>query len=78
MLFIYYHIRKEIFEKLHFTLDSAIGCPLGSIFEVKGGKLNILDATEDVDELLMARDNSGKHRLNPDLIIKTVSFGSKL
>ncbi|XP_078349734.1 tRNA (adenine(58)-N(1))-methyltransferase non-catalytic subunit TRM6-like [Oculina patagonica] len=50
--------RKEIFEKLHFTLDSAIGCPLGSIFEVKGGKLSILDTTEDVDELLMAKDNS--------------------
>lgn len=46
--------RKELFEKLHFSLDSAIGCPLGSIFEVKGGKLSRLDAKEDVDELLVA------------------------
>lgn len=59
-------IRKEIFEKLHFMLDNAIGCPLGSIFEVKGGKLTRVDAKEDVDELLMAKDNIGKYRLNPD------------
>lgn len=70
MMSVIIKIRKEIFEKLHFTLDSAIGCPLGSIFEVKGGKLSILDTTEDVDELLMAKDNSGKYRWNP--------IGSKL
>lgn len=49
--------RREAFEKLHFTLDNAIGCPLGSLFEVKGGKLNRLDLTEDVNELLSAKDN---------------------
>lgn len=66
-----------MFEKLHFTLDSAIGYPLGSIFEVKGGKLSILDVREDVDELLMAKDNIGKHRFNPDLTQIVESFGSK-
>lgn len=55
-----YYTRKEAFDKLHFTLDNAIGLPLGSLFEVKGGKLNRLDLTEDVDELLAAKDDVGK------------------
>lgn len=50
----------ELFEKLHFTLDNAIGCALGSLFEVKGGKLKRLDTEEDVDELLVAKGNIGK------------------
>jgi len=54
-------IRKETFERLHFTLDSAIGCPLGSTFEVKGGKLSRFDAEEDVDELLKPKDNIGNY-----------------
>ena len=41
-------------------LDNAIGCPLGSIFEVKGGKLSRLEGKEDVDELLVAKPDSGK------------------
>jgi len=41
-------------------LDNAISCPLGSIFEVKGGKLNRLEGKEDVDELLVAKPDSGK------------------
>lgn len=49
--------RKETFERSHFTLDSAIGCPLGSTFEVKGGKLSRFDAEEDVDELLKPKNN---------------------
>ena len=54
-------IRKETFERTHFTLDSAIGCPLGSTFEVKGGKLSKFDAEEDVDELLKPKSNIGKY-----------------
>jgi len=54
-------IRKETFERLHFTLDSAIGCPLGSTFEVKGGKLSRFDAEQDVDELLKPKNNIGKY-----------------
>ena len=49
-----------MFEKLHFSLDNAIGCPLGSIFEVKGGKLCRLDPKEDVDELLTAKHDNGR------------------
>jgi len=52
-------IRKESFERLHFTLDSAVGCPLGSRFEVKGGKLSRLDAEEDEDELLKPKNSIG-------------------
>lgn len=54
-------IRKEAFERSHFTLDSAIGCPLGSTFEVKGGKLSRFDAEEDEDELLKPKNNVGKY-----------------
>ena len=54
-------IRKETFERLHFTLDSAIGCPLGSTFEVKGSKLSRYDAEEDVDELLRPKNIIGKY-----------------
>jgi len=54
-------IRKEAFERLHFALDSAIGCPLGSTFEVKGGKLSRLDAEEDEDELLKPKNSVGKY-----------------
>lgn len=56
--------RKEAFDKLHFTLDNAIGLPLGSLFEVKGGKLNRLDLTEDVDELLAAKDDVADDKSN--------------
>lgn len=49
--------RKEAFERSHFTLDSAIGCPLGSTFEVRGGKLSRFDAEEDEDELLKPKNN---------------------
>ncbi|CAH3150084.1 unnamed protein product [Porites lobata] len=56
--------RKEVFEKLHFMLDNAIGCPLGSIFEVKGGKLNRLEGKEDVDELLVAKPDSEDDKNN--------------
>ena len=54
-------IRKEAFERLHFTLDSAIGCPLGSTFEVKGGKLSRLDSEEDEDELLKPKNSVGRY-----------------
>lgn len=57
--------RKEVFERLHFSLDDAIGCPLGSIFEVKGSKLHRLEAEEDADELLMAPNDSGGFRFSP-------------
>lgn len=49
-----------MFEKQHFSLDNAIGCPLGSVFEVKGSKLCTLEVDEDVDDLLIARDNTGE------------------
>ena len=57
--YFYYDFRKETFEKSHFFLDNAIGCPLGSIFEVKGSKLSRLDTKEDVDELLIATHDTG-------------------
>ena len=57
--YFYYDFRKETFEKSHFFLDNAIGCPLGSIFEVKGSKLRRLDTKEDVDELLIATHDTG-------------------
>lgn len=56
--------RKETFEKSHFFLDNAIGCPLGSIFEVKGSKLCRLDTREDVDELLIATHDTGDEDKN--------------
>jgi len=56
--------RKETFERLHFTLDSAIGCPLGSTFEVKGGKLSRFDAEQDVDELLKPKTNTEDDKNN--------------
>lgn len=56
--------RKEVFEKLHFSLDNAIGSPLGSIFEVKGGKLSRIDAKDDVDELLVAKHDSEDDKNN--------------
>ena len=49
-----------MFEKQHFSLDNAIGCPLGSVFEVKGSKLCRVEAEEEVDDLLIARDNTGE------------------
>ena len=49
-----------MFEKQHFSLDNAIGCPLGSVFEVKGSKLCSLEVDEDVDDLLIATDNTGE------------------
>lgn len=57
-----------MFEKQHFSLDNAIGCPLGSVFEVKGSKLCTLEVDEDVDDLLIARDNTGER------IFKLISF----
>lgn len=56
--------RREVFEKQHFSLDNAIGCPLGSLFEVKGSKLCTLEVDEDVDDLLIARDNTEEHKSN--------------
>ena len=52
-----------MFEKQHFSLDNAIGCPLGSLFEVKGSKLCPLEVDEDIDDLLIARDNTGERIL---------------
>ena len=60
-MIVFFMIRKETFERLHFTLDSAIGCLLGSTFEVKGGKLSRFNAEEDVDELLKPKNNIGEY-----------------
>ncbi|KAK2561975.1 tRNA (adenine(58)-N(1))-methyltransferase non-catalytic subunit TRM6 [Acropora cervicornis] len=56
--------RREVFEKQHFSLDNAIGCPLGSLFEVKGSKLCPLEVDEDIDDLLIARDNTEEDKSN--------------
>lgn len=60
-MIVFIMIRKEVFEWLYFILDSVIGCFLGLIFEVKGGKLSRFDVEEDEDEFFKLKNNVGKY-----------------
>ena len=41
VILFYDEFRKVVLQKLRFVLDNAIGCPYGSIFEVKDGQLSV-------------------------------------
>ncbi|KAK3749500.1 hypothetical protein QZH41_013480 [Actinostola sp. cb2023] len=51
--------RKIFFEKLRFVINEAIGCPVGSVFEVKGGQLSRASHEENVDELRLRTAENG-------------------
>ncbi|XP_031560999.1 tRNA (adenine(58)-N(1))-methyltransferase non-catalytic subunit TRM6-like [Actinia tenebrosa] len=53
--------RKILFERLRFLIDNAIDRPFGSVFEVKGDKLHLIEpAEEDVDELEATKAENGE------------------
>lgn len=63
-----------MFEKLHFTLDNAVGCPLGSVFEVTGGQMHSVDAEQEVDELLKPEVKGKYITLKVDIAVVTLNI----
>lgn len=62
--------KKIGFDRLHFVLDNAVGEPLGSVFEIKEGKLQKINEEDDFDDLLSVQTavdgDAGSHLLLAD------------